>query len=98
MKLQEFLFSLLLSYTELQIYFVYKCFIMKLNQNKTDNYHPSCPSHTAPPILLRLAPVTEDKKLYSSRQRRIPIKATQIVLFRSPRFSPGIPSFFDAVL
>src|SRR5687767_1285848 len=35
----------------------------------------SCPNHTAPPILLRVAPVTEDNTLYSSRQRKTPMKA-----------------------
>jgi hypothetical protein len=36
---------------------------------------PGYPSHTAPPILSRLAPVTEARTLFSSRQRNTPINA-----------------------
>jgi hypothetical protein len=37
--------------------------------------YASCPTHTAPPMLLREAPVTEAKTLLSSLHRNTPIKA-----------------------
>ncbi len=42
---------------------------------KTIADHASSPIHTAPPILSRLAPVTDASTLFSSRQRSTPISA-----------------------
>ena len=42
---------------------------------QTKNYYASPPSHSAPLIELRAAPVTDASTLYSSRQRSTPINA-----------------------